>query len=319
MQILSYFFTKKVWVSCVIRINVVPLQHISNLRMILLADSGSTKVHWLLSTQSGQQSDFFTDGINPVMQPEETVRHIISDQLLPQIAKHLWIGPVTRIDFYGAGCTPEKKVVVAEVLASIFRHADIRVESDMLGAARGLFGNRQGVACILGTGSGSCFYDGEKIAFAVPSLGFILGDEGSAATLGKRLVGDIFKNQLGDDLKQRFLEQYRLTQADVIERVYRQPLPNRFLANLARFCAENIADERIHRLVYEHFESFVTRNLLQYMPAQGTMPVGFVGSVAYYYKEVLTEVLTAHRMTISAILKDPIEGLANQLKQEKNY
>lgn len=276
--------------------------------MILIADSGSTKVHWLLMTANGQSSDFRTDGINPVFQSPEDIRRIVSDQLLPQLGKYMWIGPITNIYFYGAGCTPEKKVVVKEVLESLFRHATAEVESDMLGAARGVLGHDRGVACILGTGSGSCLYDGSGIEWCVPSLGFILGDEGSGATLGKRLVGDVFKNQLGDDLKERFLREYNLTQADVIERVYRQPMPNRFLASLSRFCADNLTNERVYRLVYEHFESFVKRNIVQYM-SSSSYPVGFVGSIAFYYREVLEKVMSDNGMTIRAIMQDPIEGL----------
>ena len=273
--------------------------------MKLIADSGSTKTHWLLTTNSGQCSEFFTDGINPVLQSEDAIYACISNQLLPQMANMLWVGPISDVFFYGAGCTPEKKVVVQQVIERIFKHAKVQVASDMLGAARGLFGHEKGVACILGTGSGSCFYDGEQIGWCVPSLGYVLGDEGSAATLGKRLVGDVFKNQLGADVKLLFENETGLNQADIIEHVYRQPFPNRWLANLARFCAEHLDIPAIRQLVYEHFESFVTRNLDQYE----SKCVGFVGSVAYYYREVLEEVLLDHGYTLSAILQDPIPGL----------
>ena len=182
----------------------------------------------------------------------------------------------------------------------------------MLGATRGLLGHEKGVACILGTGSNSCLYDGEQIIKNVPSLGFILGDEGSAATLGKRLVSDLLKNQLGDDLKERFLSQYAINQADVIEHVYRQPFPNRWLANLTRFCAENIDDPRIHDLVYDHFAQFVKRNISQYYTTEEqkqSMPVGFVGSIAFYYRPVLEQVMSDYGFRVGQILQDPIPGL----------
>ena len=156
--------------------------------MILIADSGSTKVHWCLVTASGQCSDVFTDGINPLFQTSDAMRNSICNQLLPQIAPLLWAGTLTHVFFYGAGCTPEKKGFVQKALEAVFKKAEVSVESDMLGAARGLLGRNAGVACILGTGSGSCFYNGENIEWCVPSLGYILGDEGSAAVLGKRLV-----------------------------------------------------------------------------------------------------------------------------------
>jgi len=274
--------------------------------MILIADSGSTKTHWCLMTASGQCSDVRTDGINPVLQSEEQIEVCISNQLLPQIAKLLWAGTVTHVFFYGAGCTPEKKVLVKAALEKIFKKAEVSVESDMLGAARGLLGRKEGVACILGTGSGSCFYDGEKIAWAVPSLGFILGDEGSGAVLGKRLVGDLLKNQLGEDLKEAFLKEYETSMPDIIDRVYRQPFPNRFLAKLSKFCADHIEDQRIHALVLDHFVQFIRRNLLQY---KATAPIGFVGSIAYYYKPILEEAMKAEGLTVGTILQDPIEGL----------
>ena len=290
------------------------------MNMVLLADSGSTKVHWCLVTASGQCSDVFTDGINPLFQTTIAMQNSISNQLLPQIAPLLWAGTLTHVFFYGAGCTPEKKVFVQRALEAVFKKAEVTVESDMLGAARGLLGRKEGVACILGTGSGSCFYDGESIAWSVPSLGYILGDEGSAAVLGKRLVGDLLKNQLDvpsdgetglrrkgyEDLKELFFKEYETSMADIIEHVYRQPFPNRFLAKLSRFCADHIDDPRIHDLVYDHFVQFIRRNLVQY---KASSPIGFVGSIAYYYKPILEEAMKAENLPMGTILKDPIEGL----------
>lgn len=285
--------------------------------MVLIADSGSTKVHWCLVTASGQASDVFTDGINPLFQTCDAMRNSISNQLLPQIAPLLWAGTLTQVFFYGAGCTPEKKVFVKKALESVFKKAEVSVESDMLGAARGLLGRNAGVACILGTGSGSCYYDGENIDWCVPSLGYILGDEGSAAVLGKRLVGDLLKNQsIGStpeqtmrdmsDLKEAFFKEYETSMPDIIEHVYRQPFPNRFLAKLSKFCADHMDDPRIHDLIYDHFVQFIRRNLVQY---KATAPIGFVGSVAYYYKPILEEAMKAEHLPLGTILKDPVEGL----------
>ena len=274
--------------------------------MILIADSGSTKTHWCLMTASGQYTEVFTDGINPVLQPFESISATISNQLLPPIARLLWAGTITHVFFYGAGCTPEKKILVQQALESVFKKAKVLVESDMLGAARGLLGHNAGVACILGTGSGSCFYNGESIEWNVPSLGYILGDEGSGAVLGKRLVGDLLKNQMGDDLKEAFLHEYETSMADIIDHVYRQPFPNRFLAKLSRFCADHIDDPRIHALVYDHFIQFIRRNLVQYKTDQ---PIGFVGSIAFYYRPILEEAMLAEGLPVGTILQDPIEGL----------
>ena len=274
--------------------------------MILIADSGSTKVHWCLLTATGQCTDVYTDGINPLFQTSDAMRNSICNQLLPKISHLLWVGTLTHVFFYGAGCTPEKKIFVQRAIESVFKKAQVVVESDMLGAARGLLGRQSGVACILGTGSGSCYYNGENIEWNVPSLGYILGDEGSAAVLGKKLVGDLLKHQLGDDLKQAFFSEYETSMADIIEKVYRQPFPNRFLAKLSRFCADHIDDERIYALVYDHFVQFIRRNLLQY---KTDTPIGFVGSIAFYYRPILEKAMQAEGLPLGQILQDPIEVL----------
>ena len=266
---------------------------------------------------NGQSSDFMTDGINPFYQTQDAMRNSIVNQLLPQMSHLMWAGTVNKVFFYGAGCTPEKIPFVTRALQAVFRDAEVFVESDIVGAARGLLQHKKGIACILGTGSNSCLYDGEQIIKNVPSLGFILGDEGGGAVLGKRLVADIFKNQLGSALKEKFIAQYSITQADVIERVYRQPFPNRYLASLSKFCAENIDNKRIYDLVYDHFTDFVVRNLEQYYQDENdveiedtkSLSVGFIGGIAYYYRPILQQVLDDMGFTLSKILIDPIEGL----------
>lgn len=273
--------------------------------MILLADSGSTKTHWCLMAASGQTSEFFTDGINPFQQTSDAIRNTIQNQLLPQMGHLLWVGTITHVYFYGAGCTPEKKPAVAKALSFCFKHAELTIESDMLGAALAACGKNAGVACILGTGGNSCYFDGEKIVKNVPALGYILGDEGSGAVLGKRLVSDLLKNQLSDELKEKFLTEYQLTQADIIEKVYRQPFPNRFLASLSKFCADNIDNPLIYKLVYDHFDYFVKRILPQYPKT----PVGFVGSIAYYYQDVLKKVLADNGFECGQIYQSPMDGM----------
>ncbi len=273
--------------------------------MILLADSGSTKTHWCLMTANGQESEFFTDGINPFQQTSDAIRNTIQGQLLPQMAHLMWVGPVTHVYFYGAGCTPEKKKPVMMAIQACFKKAEVIVESDMVGAAIGVLGHNAGVACILGTGGNSCYFDGEKIVKNVPALGYILGDEGSGAVLGKRLVSDLLKNQLSDELKEKFLSQYQITQADIIEHVYRQPFPNRYLAGLSKFCAENMDHPLIAKLVYDHFDYFVKRILPQYPK----LPVGFVGSIAYYYQDVLKKVMADNGFECGRILQSPMDGM----------
>lgn len=292
--------------------------------MILIADSGSTKTQWCLMTANGHSAEMMTDGINPFFLTKEQIVSLLEQQLLPQMGKMMWAGTLTHIFFYGAGCTPEKSILVKEALQQVFKNTSADVCSDMLGAARGLLGRNKGVACILGTGSNSCYYDGENICKNVPALGFILGDEGSGAVLGKRLVADLLKNQMGEALKQKFLAQYNVTQADIIEHVYRQPLPNRYLAQLSRFCSENIHEQAIYRLVYDHFNQFVIRNLRQYYEMENgmdntevkNMPVGFVGSIAYYYQDVLKKVLEDQGLTLSSIMITPMQGLKEYHKSD---
>ena len=288
--------------------------------MILIADSGSTKTHWCLLTASGHSQDYFTDGINPFFLTAEQIQNVVDYQLLPQLGQQLWAGTITQLFFYGAGCTPEKSPIVEQAVqhSGLPMH-QISVFSDIVGAARGLLNRSEGIACILGTGSNSAQYDGEKIVRQVPALGFILGDEGSGAVLGKRLVADVLKNQLPVDVQQAFLTQYGLTQADIIERVYRQPMPNRFLASFSPFCKEHINHPAIQKLLYQHFEQFVQRNLLQYYHSDAqkeSMPVGFVGSIAYHYQDILTRVLKDYGFTLSCILQDPIEGLKQYHKTD---
>jgi len=190
------------------------------------------------------------------------------------------------------------------------KHLDVKtieVNSDILAAAHGLSGRNPGIVCILGTGSNSCFYDGEKVVANVPALGFILGDEGSGAVLGKLLVGDILKNQLPAGLKEKFLQQFDLTQGTIIERVYRQPFPNRFLASLSPFLKQNIETPEIRALVLNAFKAFLNRNVKQYDYQNNK--VHFIGSIAYYYKEILEEAICECGMQLGNIVQSPMEGL----------
>ena len=280
--------------------------------MILIADSGSTKTHWCLMAANGHCEEFFTDGINPFQQTSDAIKNSVNNQLLPQMAHLMWAGSVSKIFFYGAGCTPEKSPQVAYALEAIFKSAKIEVYSDMVGAACGVLGEESGIACILGTGGNSCYWNGKEIVKNVPALGFILGDEGSGAVLGKRLVSDLFKNQLSEELKEKFQNQYGITAADVIDNVYRKPFPNRYLASLSKFCSENMENPLIAQLVYDHFDYFAKRILQQY-PAE---PVGFIGSIAYYYQDVLKKVLADNGFQVGKILQGPMDGLKEYHKKD---
>ena len=188
----------------------------------LLADAGSTKTDWLLRDNQGDALRFHTDGMNPSLLTDDEIRHILATQLLPQVEGLL----IEQVDFYGAGCRGEAAERMKNLLGEVVGARNITVESDMLGAARMLCGNNSGIVCILGTGANSCLYDGQQISRQTPALGFILGDEGSGAVLGRRLIGDIFKGQLPEDLCKDFLLDYPMTMDELIRRVYRTSAPN---------------------------------------------------------------------------------------------
>ena len=273
--------------------------------MILIADSGSTKTHWSLLTSADQVNEYFSKGINPFYQDQTEIQKSRVEELLP----HMEASVVTQIFFYGAGCAnAEKNAVVERALQSVFPQASIEIASDLLGACRGLFGRKPGIGCILGTGSNSCYYDGEAIVSNVSPLGFILGDEGSGANLGKNLVADILKNQLTPELKEQFLKEFDVTPADIIDRVYRKPFPNRYLASLSRFLINHIEEQPCYDIVYRCFYAFFERNIMQYENAEN-LTVNFIGSVAYYYRDILEKAAKAFNLKVDIVIQSPMPGL----------
>ena len=274
--------------------------------MILIADSGSTKTDWCVVENGQPIQQISTKGINPFFQSEEEISNEIATSLLPQLKTNA----LDAVYFYGAGCGfPDK---IAMVHRAITKHLQIKreveVNTDMLAVAHGLCQHEAGIACIMGTGSNSCYYDGKQIVSNVSPLGFILGDEGSGAVLGKLLVGDILKNQMTPELKEKFLKQFVLTPADIIDHVYRKPFPNRFLASLSPFLAQNIDEPCIHALVLGSFKSFLKRNVMQYENFRNSK-VHFIGSVAFYYKTILAEAAQEMNIQLGTIIKSPMEGL----------
>lgn len=271
--------------------------------MRIVADSGSTKTKFAI-VSGGVARYVLTDGINPYYQSCDDIITTLKSQLLPRVEEP---DDVKCIEFYGAGCGPADKIaIVRDALQSVFVYASILVASDLLGAAKALCAGEPGIACILGTGSNSCYYDGEKIAQNVSPLGFILGDEGSGAVLGKLLVADILKNQAPPKIIEKFFAKYGFTSAEVVDKVYRKPFPNRFLASLAPFLSENIEHAYCHNLVYNSFNSFIDRNLRQY-PAG--LPVHFTGSVAYHFSTILQEALADRGVKLGIIVQDPLAML----------
>jgi N-acetylglucosamine kinase-like BadF-type ATPase len=273
--------------------------------MILIADSGSSKTHWCLLQGGVVVSDIFTDGINPFYQTELEIIALLDLQLVPTLPEE---NTIEQIFFYGAGCSfPEKKLVVSQALIRFFGNAMIDIQSDLLAAARSLFQYDKGIACILGTGSNSCLYDGKEIVQNVSPLGFILGDEGSGAVLGKLLIADCLKNQLSERLAAKLLADFELTPAMILESVYKKPFPNRFLAKLTPFILEHIEEPAIFNLVYDSFDAFFVRNVCQYPLEE--VKVGFIGSIAHYFRDTLEIVASERGIVISEILQNPMKGL----------
>jgi len=275
--------------------------------MILIADSGSTKIDWCVVDHGKLVKQVFTCGMNALLLTEEEMQLRIATELMPEIKDF----NIDKVYYYGAGCVSDEVCGnVRNAIAANLAAREIEVHSDLLAAARALCDHNAGIACILGTGSNSCVYDGKDIVDNVSPLGYILGDEGSGAVLGKILVGDVLKQQLPQELCEKFLEQYGLDRLTIIRRVYKEPQANRFLASLTRFLIENIEHPAIYALVYNSFKSFFVRNIANYNNYK-ELKVNFVGSIAYYYSAVLKQVSTDMGCTIGTIIQSPMEGLLN--------
>lgn len=277
--------------------------------MKLVVDSGSTKTDWGFFNTVYDLKAVKTQGINPCHQSEEEIRSIIRNELLPN-TQNLDLAAITEVFYYGAGCATQS---ICEQMAALLKefipNAAIAVDSDMLGAARALCGHAEGVACVLGTGSNSCLYNGKEIVDQVPSLGYILGDEGSSAALGRRLIGDCLKRQLPESVSHEFLERYSLTKEIIIESVYRKPLPNRFIAGFAPFVYEKRAIPEVHKMIIQCFSEFFTRNVINYH--KPWLPVHFVGSLAGSFADELRETADSLGMTIGKIEASPMSGLVD--------
>lgn len=272
-------------------------------KTLLIADSGATKTDWCLVSGEEILQRFSEKGISPVYQNEDEIAQEIKAHVFPMLTNTA----VEAIHFYGTGCIPEKIPLVRNALYRSFPIDEIHVYSDLIAAAHSLCGHEPGIACILGTGSNSCEWDGEKIRNQISPLGFILGDEGSGAALGKQLVADALKNQLTPGLKEKLLEEYALTPALIIEKVYRQPFPSRFLASLSPFLHNHIGDATLRRIVTASFDAFFERNIMQY--DYKNQDIHFVGSIAWHYANLLREVAAHKEIRIGEITQSPMTGL----------
>lgn len=285
--------------------------------MILIVDSGSTKTDWCFVSHKHTTHIIHTKGINPVVQSQEEVRQTIEvDMEVEARQKAINLNDVDQIHYYGAGCVADKTHIIGQMLRNVFhKNAAITIESDIMAACHALCGNKEGLVCILGTGSNSCLYDGQKMTLHTPPLGFILGDEGSGAALGKLIVNAVFKGLLSQQLCNSFKEETQLELSDIINNVYRQPAPNRFLASLSQFAARHIDNPDIEQLVIMNFEQFINKNLRQYISSGATPVINAIGSIAHYYSIQLHKAAEINGYTVGKILKSPINGLLEYYKK----
>lgn len=290
----------------------------------LIADSGGTKTDWTLlnSPYPGQWDiieSFQTQGITPIHQKPDVIRQILAQEMMSRLSTFPRAALVNtnvlegsllskiEVFFYGSGCTPAHVPMMKQMLGEVFQNEKIGVFSDLQAAARSLCQHEEGIACILGTGSNSCLYDGNDIVQNTPALGYILGDEGGGAVLGRLFMNAIFKNPAYQSVRDEYLKENKLTQADIINKVYREPLANRFLATTSLFIGQHIDNPLLSGLVEQNFRQFFRSNIVPYN--RPDLPVHFIGSMASYYQQQLAQAAQAEGFQLGKVMKSPMEGL----------
>lgn len=272
--------------------------------MLVLADSGSTKTDWRIIKEGEIFLDYQTEGINPYLQAYDQIVRIARS---PDAQAHS--GAVMEVFFYGAGCsTPEKQEMVKSALIEVFPLAKIEVQSDMLGAAKGLCGYNPGIVCVLGTGSNACYYDGTEITVQSPSLGYLLGDEGSGVYIGKKILQEYLYGKLPQTLSKKFDAKYGLTKEVILDNLYSKYMPNRYMATFAEFVQDNHDHPYAFGLLYEAFYKFIDLHVL---PIQGSdaIKVNFVGSIAFGYQDILKKVTAESGLSFGVVKRTPLQGL----------
>ena len=270
----------------------------------LIADSGATKAEWCLVSKSGKKT-IFTDGISPYFLDTPQITNLLNTQLITKLKK----AKVDEVHYYGTGCAnPNNAKIVKKAIQNVFPGSAINVTHDLMAAARAVCGTSKGIACILGTGSNSCYYDGKKIVKNSPGLGYVLGDEGSGAYLGKRVLQYYLYNTFDEDLRARFDAAYVTTNVEILENVYKKPLANRYLAGFAKFLADNRGHYMIENIIEDGLNDFFFNHLCKYRETW-SLPISFVGSIAFGFKDVLKELCHAYEFELGKILKNPMSGL----------
>ena len=278
--------------------------------IILIADSGSTKAEWCL-LEGKKRKTIYTQGISPYFLTTDQIQQILAVELKKKMNN---VEP-DEVYYYGTGCAnPENVVSIKKALKKTFSSAKINVDHDLMGAAKALCGNEKGVACILGTGSNSCYYNGKKIIKNSPGLGFILGDEGSGAYLGKKVVQYYLYNTFDPDLMDRFNAKYHTTSIEILDAVYKHPLPNRYLAGFVPFLMENRGHFMIENIIEDGFNDFFFNHVYKYRESW-IMPIHFIGSVAFGFKDILKDMCDSYELQLGRVLKNPMDGLVKYHKE----
>jgi glucosamine kinase len=270
----------------------------------LIADSGATKAEWVL-INNGKKKTFFTQGISPYFLNTEQVAELVQNELAGKLKKVT----VEQIQYYGTGCAnPENAKSIKKALHKVFPSAHINVNTDLMAAARAVCGHEKGIACILGTGSNSCYYNGKNILKNSPGIGYVLGDEGSGAYLGKKVIQYYLYNTFDEDLRARFDARFVTNSVEILDNVYKKPLPNRYLAGFTMFLAENRGHYMIENIIEDGLNDFFFQHLCKYSEVW-KYPVSFVGSVANGFKDVIQQLCNSYEFELGTILKNPMQGL----------
>ena len=270
----------------------------------LIADSCSTKTEWCL-LNGKKNTIIHSQGMSPYFISDVQMEAILRHEVMPHLKKIM----VEEIFYYGTGCSnPVNIKMVKKALKNIFPEAIIKIETDVDGAAKALCGSEKGIACILGTGSSSCYYNGKRIAKNNPGLGYILGDEGSGAYLGKKVIQYYLYNTFDEDLRSRFDAKFVTNTNEILNAVYKQPLANRYLASFAIFLAENRGHYMIENIIEDGFNDFFYNHIYKFSESW-KYPVHFTGGIAYGFKDVLAEMCDSYQLQLGNVLRNPMEGL----------
>ncbi|MBS1933945.1 MAG: N-acetylglucosamine kinase [Bacteroidetes bacterium] len=274
--------------------------------MILVADSGSTNTSWCLIDGPREIFYFDTEGYNPYFVNKDYIFQSLTNHLPENIERK----KITNVFFYGAGCFDDKSDIIKNALLQLFPQTKIFAGLDLLGSARSVLGNDPGFVGILGTGTNSCLYDGNKITANIDSLGYLIGDEGSGYYIGKKILGDYIREYMPAPVRKEFFEMYGLTREEIMEKLYSEKLPNRFCAGFTKFISESTSGvSYTHGLVKDAFVDFFDNLVTKYDSYQ-QYTFNCTGSIGFAFKEILAETASIYKMKTGVILKTPIEGLA---------